>query len=395
MRRGWLEALGGLVAVLLLWAATGAPAFAQQELTVIAGWSGTEADQFTPVLRAFERQTGIKVNYRVYRAEDLSQVLPAQFSARRTIGDVIFTSFGWWIRENAQHLVDLSDVARGQPFTAQTVDVKGATYGVPYVVSVKPGFWYRKSFFQKHGLSEPKTWSEFIELLDRIQRIPGIKNAIASGDGVGWPLSDVTEHVLAAFGGPQLNLDLISGRARWQEPRARAAFQSYLVPLLSKRYFSDPIEWTQALDLWWNGDYGLYFMGNWITGMVKDPTDLGVFPLPGATAVVGTTDYIFVPRYSRSVDAAKRLVAFMVSKEGVETRVAQGGKLSMRSDVGPEAYPPADRALATALQGLTFIPDMDDTIGGAWQQAFWDQLKLLWVRPSALDDVLRTLDEKR
>ncbi len=389
------QGLAVLVLALLAIGAVAAVAAAQQELTVIAGWSGTEAEQFTPVLRAFEQETGIKISYRVYRAEDLSQILPAQFAARRTIGDVIFTSFGWWIRDNASHMVDLSDVVQGVPLTVDTVRVGGATYGVPYVVWVKPGFWYRKSFFQQHGLKEPETWGQFLNLLDRIKGIGGVRNAIASGDGVGWPLSDVTEHFLAAFGGPQLNLDLIAGKARWQDPRARAAFEYYLVPLLQRKYFSDPIEWTQAAELWWKGDYGLYFMGNWLTGMVQDPADLGVFPLPGASAVVGGTDYMFVPRYTRSADAAKRLVAFMISKKGVEIRAAQGGKLSMRSDVGPEAYPPADRALAAALQGFSVIPDMDDTIGGAWQQAFWDQLKLLWVRPSALNDVLRTLDEKR
>ncbi|HID09156.1 TPA: ABC transporter substrate-binding protein, partial [Candidatus Micrarchaeota archaeon] len=47
-----------------------------------------------------------------------------------------------------------------------------------------------------------------------------------------------------------------------------------------------------------------------------------------------------------------------------------------------------------ALQGFKIVPDMDDTIGGEWQATFWDQLKLLWVKPEALDDVLRVLDEK-
>ena len=36
----------------------------------------------------------------------------------------------------------------------------------------------------------------------------------------------------------------------------------------------------------------------------------------------------------------------------------------------------------------------DDTIGGEWQSTFWDQIALLWVDTSALDDVLTTLQEK-
>jgi len=35
---------------------------------------------------------------------------------------------------------------------------------------------------------------------------------------------------------------------------------------------------------------------------------------------------------------------------------------------------------------------LDDSIGGDWQKTFWDQLKLLWVNPGALDSVLKTLE---
>jgi len=47
-------------------------------LTVIGPWAGTEMDKFVPVLNEFTRQTGIDVEYKIYRAEDLMNVLPAQ-----------------------------------------------------------------------------------------------------------------------------------------------------------------------------------------------------------------------------------------------------------------------------------------------------------------------------
>jgi multiple sugar transport system substrate-binding protein len=352
--------------------------------------AAAQAEQVT----VFSAETGINVDYRVYRSEDLADILPAQFGAERTIGDVIFM-WEWWIAQNAQHIVELGDVVEGVPLIAEPVRVNGEVYGAPYVLSVKPGFWYRQSFFETHGLTPPTSWDEFVALLDALQAIEGVRNAIASGNGVGWPLSDITEHFLIAFGGPELQWALIEGTVNWQDDAVRSIFDERLVPLLAAGYFSDPIEWTSALDLWWRGDYGLYFMGNWITGMVEDPEDLGVFTLPGAEAVVGVPDYAFIPRYSENVDAAKALLSFMLSREGIELRVAEGGKLSVREDVGVEAYPPAEQALAAALEGLITVPDLDDTIGGGWQQVFWDQLKLLWVAPDALDDVLLELDEAR
>lgn len=375
--------LGIVLAVL------GLGVLAAEPLVVIGPWSGAEAEPFEAVLQAFSEKTGIPVEYRVMRAEDIATVFPAQFAAGLTPGDLVF-GWGWWIKEFADHMVDLSAEIVGIPFVTEPIVVDGRAVGVPYVTWVKPGFWYRKSFFAAHGLTPPTSWEEFLALLEKIEAIPGVEKAAASGDGVGWPLSDMTEHFIITFGGLEMQLGLINGTVKWQSPEVRAIFEQHLFPFLA--HASEPIEWTAALDMWWDGKYGIYFMGNWITGMVEDPTDLGVFTFPGCQAVVGGTDYMFIPKYSKRVEDARSLLAFLVSKEGVALRVSKGGKLSMRADVGPESYPPAEAALAEAVGTLSIAPDLDDTIGGDWQRTFWDQLKLLWVKPDALDEVLKALD---
>ncbi|HEY8393252.1 MAG TPA: ABC transporter substrate-binding protein [Thermaerobacter sp.] len=364
------------------------------ELTVLGPWSGPEAEQFMPVLEAAEKELGITINYQTQRAEDLQAVLPAQFEAKQSPGDVIFM-WDWWVKENAQHAVDLKDIwePEAQAFRIPASEADGKVVAVPYALTVKPGFWYRKSFFEKHGLQPPSNWDEFMALLEKISKIEGIKAPIASGDGVGWPLSDVTEHFLIAFGGPQLQRDLIEGKVAWTDPQVRSIFEDRLVPAL--KYFGDPVEWTQAVDLWWNGEYALYFMGNWITGMVEDPSDLGVFALPGTKGVVASTDYAFVPQYSQHVDEAKKLLAFLISQKGMELRAQQGGKLANRTDVAPEAHPDVDRQVAELVGNAELLPDLDDAIGGDWQRTFWDQLKLLWVQPDAVGDVLQTLQDER
>ena len=386
--RSWWRVLG----VLAVMGALSLGAWAAK-LVVIGPWSGDEAKPFEAVLAAFTDKTGIEVEYRVMRSEDLGKVLPAQFSAGMAPGDVIFTAWGWWVKKFADHMVDLGPQVADVPFGfLSPIVVEGRTVGIPYAVWVKPGFWYRKSFFDAHDLRAPSSWEDFLALLARIEAVPGIEKAAASGDEVGWPLSDTVEHFILAYGGVNMFLGLTEGTIKWTSPAVRAVFADHIIPYL--QYASEPIEWTSAKDLWWQGKYGIYFMGNWLTGMVEDPADLGVFALPGAKAVTGGTDYIFVPKYTKNVADAAKLVEFLMSKEGQEIRAAGGGKLAIRTDISPEAYPPAERALIQALQGFVIVPDMDDTIGGEWQAAFWDQLKLLWVKPDALDDVLRVLDEK-
>lgn len=378
-----------LLLVVFIFAAT---IFMGQQITVIGPWSGAEKDAFTPVLEKFEEQTGIKVQYQIYRAEDLANLLPAQFSTKRTPGDVIFmwTSF---MKSNPEHIVNLSDLIKPENFRPGALDnvtVDGEIIGIPYTGKVKPGFWYRKSFFEEHSLTEPETWDEFVALLEEISGIEGITAPIASGNGVGWPLSDVTEHFILTYGGAELQKDLIAGNVNWTGETAKKPMNK-LASLLSEGYFGEPVEWTTVLEQWWQGQYGLYFMGQWLTGMVDDPSDLGVLALPGNEAVVFALDYAFIPKYSKNVDAAKQLIEFLAGPEGQTAQVEQGGHIASANGVSLDAYPPVDKEIAELLEGKATVNDLDDSIGGMWQTTFWDQLKLLWVRPGRLDSVLESL----
>ena len=360
-------------------------------LTVIGPWSGVEMDAFMRVLRAFEEKTGIDVEYKFYTTGDLAALLPSMFDAGKTPGDVIFM-WSWFIKEKSQegHILNVTDLINEADFMPGALDpvkVGDTLYGGAYTGKVKPGFWYRKSFFAAHNLTEPTTWDEFTTLLDDIAAVPGIVNPIASGDDLGWPLSDVTEHFLITFGGPELHKNLTVGSVAWNNTEVRTIFADRLVPLLQGN-FSDPIEWTTALDLWWNGDYGLYFMGSWITGMVDDPEDLGVFSLPEAQGLVFAADFFFIPAYTEYSAEAKELFKFLASEEAQSIQVAQGGHISTNVHVPLYAYPPVDRQVAELMTGKEILTDLDDTIGGEFQTTFWEQLKLLWLDPTKLDEVL-------
>jgi len=367
-----------------------------KHLTIIGPWTGTEKDSFLTTLEEFEEQSGINVQYKVYRYEDLANLLPAQFATQRTPGDVIFmrTTF---IQNNTQHIVELSDVIETGAFRTGALDnvtVENELYGFSYTGITKPGFWYRKSFFEEHELTKPETLNEFVTLLEDISEIEGIIAPIASGNGVGWPLSDVTEHFILTFGGPELQKDLISGNVSWTGETAKKPMNK-LASLLSEGYFGEPVEWTTVLEQWWQGQYGLYFMGQWLIGMVDDPSDLGVLALPGNEAVVFALDYAFIPKYSENIDAAKILIKYLGSIEGQTKQIEQGGSIASVKGIKSKSYPSHYKEIASLLEGKSVVNDLDDTIGGMWQTTFWDQLKLLWVRPETLDNILQTLENAR
>jgi len=355
---------------------------------------------FQPVLEAYQRtHPNVEIEYRTMRPEDVAAIAPVQFAAGQTPGDVIIGAWAWWILKMGKegHLVDVSSLINPSDYVPGIVDrVKDGDkiYAVPFTEFLKPGFWYRKSFFQKYGLSEPKSYDEFINLLDKIKGIPGIKNPIVTGDGVGWPETDIVEHFLIAFGGPQLQLDLISGKMRFTDPKVKDIFANRIVPLISKGYFSEPIEWSTAVTKWWAGEYGLYFMGTWITGMVDDPNDLDFFPLPGTKGVVGGADYAYIPKYTKNLDAALDFVKFLATEGQVIHASVPSGKIPTWTKAPVESlWPPMQSVYKKIIgKGMRILPDLDDTIGGDWQKLFWDQMKLLWVNPGALDNILKTLE---
>ncbi|BAN89493.1 ABC transporter substrate-binding protein [Aeropyrum camini] len=367
-------------------------------LTVIGPWSGKEQEYFMTVLEKFmEENPNITIKYVPMRAEEVARTLSVQFEAGVTPADVVITPWAWWIVEMAQkgHVVEVTGLINEDEYVGGILDsVKwnNKLWGVPFTMWLKPGFWYKKSFFAKHGLSEPNSWDEFLQLLDQIKGIEGIKNPIVSGDSVGWPLSDVTEHFIIAFGGPELQYKLITGEVSFTDPQVVEIFER-LTMLIEQGYFSEPIEWTGAVEKWWAEEYALYFMGTWITGMVEDPNDLAFFPLPGARGVVGGTDYAFIPKYTENLDAAKLLLQYLAT-EGQAVHVSTpAGKVPTWLGVDTDQlWPPMQGVFAKIKElNMTIVPDLDDTIGGDWQVLFWDQLKLLWVQPDRLNEVLQTL----
>lgn len=171
MRKLLLLALAGTLVALSAFAAgeQEKSAGGTPTLNVSVPWSGDELDQFRPVVEAFEERANVEVRYLTYRSEDLSSVLPAQFQANQTLADVIFM-WDWWIAENSEHMISLDDVwaEHEANIIPPSIMADGSTYGVPFSMVAKPGFWYRQSFFDEHGLSEPQSWEEFVDLLQEI-----------------------------------------------------------------------------------------------------------------------------------------------------------------------------------------------------------------------------------
>jgi multiple sugar transport system substrate-binding protein len=364
------------------------------KLTVYALWSGKEQFNFEQVLGNFTENSGIDVSYFSQTTQDLLITVPQQLSAPPYDVDVIIVPWPYWIQDNSADLTPVTDLVTTSQFPTniiQSVATDGTLWAAPFKLSGKPGFWYRPSFFEANSLSVPTTYDEFKNtLLPAIQAVPGVEEAIASGvdaNGVGWPLSDITEAFIMGIGGYQLQLDLETGPSarNWTDPQVTSVFDE-LTGLLEAGYLSTPAEWTGQIGKLWAGKYGLFFEGNFVTAQtqVEDINDIDFFPFPETNGVSGAVDYVVLTKDAPHMDQAKQLVQYLAGADAQEILVRQGGALATNTGVPAAAYTASDKKVVDFMgqAGITIVPDLDDTIGGQWQTTFWDQLKLLWTDPS-------------
>src|SRR3972149_883135 len=215
-----------------------APPAAAAPLRVTGPWAGSEKDKFIPVMDLFSSQTGIDYEFITTRQEDLQSLLPNWFAADRAPADLIFMPSSFVKLYGSQgHAADLTGTIVQTNYAAGALDpLKDGNrlWGGAYTGKVKPGFWYRQSFFTDNSLEVPTTWAEFEALLadiDTRNLVPD--QPIISGDGGGWPLSDVVEHFVATYGGPTMHRQLMAGTLAWTDTSVRNVFANYLVRTLT------------------------------------------------------------------------------------------------------------------------------------------------------------------
>jgi len=377
------------------------PAPGAGAVQVIGPWAGGEWANFKPVLDAFKNSTGISYQYTTSRQEDLSPTLPINFQAQQSPADLIFMPSAT-IKQYAGRgwVADLTGTlspSSYQPGALDPLTVSGKVWGGAYTGKVKPGFWYNDSFFTSHGLTVPTTWAGFTQLLWNIKNTSGVSAPILSGDGVGWPLSDVTEGFIETYGGAAMHRALTNRTLSWTDPTVKAVFQNYLVPTLQDGFWSAPQTWNDpaVISSWWNGAYPLYFMGSWITsGFVPNPANLKVFSLPGGGSnqgIVFAADYFFVPKFAAHSDLGKRLAQWLASKDAQTIQVRVGGHIATAAGVSASAYPALDAQVASLMQGKAVLTDLDDTIGNPFQGHFWSELQSLWANPANWQTVLANI----
>ncbi|WP_247728934.1 ABC transporter substrate-binding protein [Halovivax limisalsi] len=367
-------------------------------ITVTGVWTGAEEENFQAVIDHVQEETGIDITYEPRSTEAILTGTLIDYQAGVATADIVVIPSPARVRSDARsgHLAPMSGVWEEWEFSPspESVTVDGEQYAAPFKMDLKPGFWHRQSFFEEHDLEHPEDYDQFMSLLDELNGIEGVDAPIASGNGVGWPLSDVTEgFIQRQEDGAQLQRNLISGEASMTDDRVATAHQE-IQELIQEGYFSTVRDFGVQFEYLWNNQIPLYFQGSFITAFdaIQDPSDLNYFMVPGAESMVAAENWFTVPTYVDDVETARTAVETFVSPSAQAVWAERGGFIATSPEVPSDAYDlEVMQNLSQRADEVELVPDLDDTLGDPFQSEYWSQLTGLWADPD--QDVQSMLEQ--
>ncbi|MFE9843614.1 ABC transporter substrate-binding protein [Streptomyces goshikiensis] len=384
------------------------PKLPGEKLEVAAVWTGPEQENFTKVLKEFEKRTGATVTFVpaqdpivTFLGTKIAGGAPPDVALLPQVGALVSAVEKKWAQPVGPEAQAQLNANYGEGWKKLGV-VDGTQYGVYYKAANKSLVWYNAKAFEAAGVQPPKTWKELLEVADTLSASGTPAVSVAGADG--WTLTDWFENVYLSQAGPQKYDQLAKHEIKWTDDSVKQALTT-LGQLFGRGDFlaggqsgalstEFPKSVTQTFT---GGDRpaaAMVFEGDFVgvniaQTQAKVGEDALVFPFPavGAKApVVSGGDVAVALKPSKGAQA---LLTFLASPDAAEIQAREGGFVSPNKAVDPGAYPNAiQRNIAKSLiaAGDDFRFDMSDQapagFGGTPGAGEWKALQDFLANPS-------------
>jgi alpha-glucoside transport system substrate-binding protein len=377
---------------------------------VVGSWSGAEEQAFLAMVRPFEQDSGITVDYEGTR--NLNGLL-WEGVAKGKPPDVAGLPGPGQMAEFARHgsLKNLATVVDVSAYKADTVPtfidlgtVDGKLVGVFIKATLKGLIWYNPNVYT---LDPPQNWIELIRQAN-IARRGDAKTwcmSLGSDATTGWPGTDWIEDIVLRQSGPDVYDDWVSGRLPWTSPEIKKAWE--LFGTVVKDAYGGPAGFigTDFED----GGNGLFhsppeclfhhqatFMTSFFESRAaarKGEYDFFPFPVVDgrfANSVTGAGDLFGM---FNDTPQSRALMEYLLKPEAQALWVARGGALSVNARVNnyPDDISLRAAQLLTSAQRFRF--DASDLMAEEMNEAFLQGVIDYVQEPEQLDTILASLDE--
>jgi len=145
---------------------------------------------------------------------------------------------------------------------------------------------YNKAIFEKHGLSVPTTWAQFLAVSQKL-KAAGYETVIGLGGADKWPISHWQSLLWGYYAGPEGIDNVMFGEARWDD-KVFVDATNTLAKLDEANYFGPnplAVAYDDVMPKFWRGEIPMTFTGSWVVGdAVRDLgqkiNNFSAFPAP-------------------------------------------------------------------------------------------------------------------
>ncbi|HEC63102.1 MAG TPA: carbohydrate ABC transporter substrate-binding protein [Candidatus Acetothermia bacterium] len=403
--------------VLLLAVAISAGLTAQEPITVMVLWSGTELDAFQRVVDNFVETTGIQVRVESV-GRDLPQILVARLEGGNPPDVAAMPNPGQmaeFVARGALIPVEgFVDLAQFPQAFVDLATVGDHVYGIFISADLKSLVWYNPDALYAEGLAPADSWDELMYITQALAERGKVPWAVGleSGAASGWPGTDWIEDIMLRTAGPEIYDLWVAHEIPWTHPAVRRAFELFGAIVKNEAYVYGGITGALSINfgaspcVLWDEPPGAYlhrqatfiktFIANCHPELDLD-RDVSFFVFPPidpkwGTPLLGAGDLISAFRDTPDIRA---FLSYLGSAEAQAIWCGALGKLAINVNVDPAIYPDELTAQAAAIlrEARIFRFDGSDLMPAAvGAGAFWQGV-LDYVSGVPLDQVLTDIEE--
>src|ERR1019366_6052853 len=277
---------------------------AKKVVSIMFGFGGDQTQGFKDSLDPWAKKNNITIRY--IPSSSFDTQIRASVAGNNAPDIALFPQPGilkdLQKQGKLQPLDGVLDMAKLQasivPGFLDAATVNGKHYGVPVSMNIKSLVFYNKPAFTAAGYQIPTTIDQLFALADKIKASGTAPWCIGleAGTATGWPGTDWIEELVLKQAGPDVYDKWVSHQIKFEDPRIKAAFDTYAKIALTKGNVfggSQSIVSTAfatAANPMFTKPPGcfLHKQGNFVTQKgflseavrAKIDTNLGVFPFP-------------------------------------------------------------------------------------------------------------------
>jgi multiple sugar transport system substrate-binding protein len=370
----------------------------------------TDKAAMEAALKAYEAKSGKTVQINAVSHNDFQTNISRYLQGNP---DMVFSWFaGYRMQFFAKKglATDISDLWKNSPFDGFSDALKAASTGedgkqyfVPFYY-YQWAVFYRKSVWQQHGYTPPKTWDEYKALAAKMKSDGLVP--ISLGDKDGWPAMGTFDYLNVRLNGYDFHMSLMKGKEDWTGSKVKAVFDTWKSVLPYTQEAATGRTWQEAANALVQKQAGMHVLGMFVGQQFKpeELNDVDFFPFPtineqyGQDTVEAPIDGFMLSKKPKDIAAAKDLMKFLATPEAENAFLKVfPANIGCHDKVDTSAYNELQKKgaeLVSSAKHITQFMDRDTNPDFA-QNVMIPAIQQFLNNPNDVDTVLKQIEQQK